>query len=110
MFHEIVKREGLYISSDPQPEAGSLFRSDTFAFIRAGIPSLYLWNGQDFEDKPKDYYLQQRKNFISKKYHQPGDEYSNWDLEGASQQLKVGIRMIWAVANDLKFRTKSLNR
>lgn len=101
-FIRVANREGLYVSEDPNPESGSFFRSDTLEFARAGIPAVYIWNGQDFENKPSNYYSQQREDYIDNRYHQPADHYQeNWNLEGALQQLRVGIRMIWAMATDL---------
>lgn len=70
LFYQSAAQEGMFVSSDPRPEAGSFFRSDSLAFVRAGIPTIYIWNGKDFVNTPLN-----KVNHHSQKYHQPSDEY-----------------------------------
>lgn len=60
-------------SPDPFPEDVVFVRSDQYAFIRAGIPAVYLMGGMvsaDGERDPK----RALQNFLRKHYHQPSDE------------------------------------
>jgi len=72
---------GIGLSADPFPEEGVFVRSDQFAFVRAGVPALYLDGGvvpgassagkvADEHTLPK---LAQRE-FLRRCYHQPCDD------------------------------------
>ncbi|WP_262422756.1 M28 family peptidase [Brevundimonas denitrificans] len=43
----LAEAEGRYVTDDGQPEQGFYFRSDHFAFARAGVPALMPWHGVD---------------------------------------------------------------
>jgi hypothetical protein len=71
----------LGVSPDPFPEEAVFVRSDQFAFVRAGVPALYLDGGvvpaaasagkrADLHTLPK---LAQRE-FLRRCYHQPCDD------------------------------------
>lgn len=62
-------------SPDPYPEEVVFVRSDQYAFIRTGVPAVYLMGGMvsaDGERDPK----RALQNFVRKHYHQPSDEAS----------------------------------
>ncbi len=72
---------GVGVSADPFPEESVFVRSDQYAFVRAGIPALYLDGGvipaassagkvADLHTVPK---LAQR-DFLRRCYHQPCDD------------------------------------
>jgi hypothetical protein len=84
-LHALVKDAteelGLGMSPDPFPEEVVFVRSDQFAFIRAGIPAVYLDGGvvaapasagkeANASTDPK---LALRE-FLRQRYHQPGDD------------------------------------
>lgn len=66
---------GIEVSDDPFPEEVTFVRSDHYAFVRAGIPALYLDGGTISADGERDpkvaltYYLRNC-------YHQPCDDAS----------------------------------
>lgn len=64
---------GVLLSPDPFPEEVVFIRSDQYAFIRAGIPALYLDGGVMSVDGVRDPELAQRK-FMRDTYHTPGDD------------------------------------
>ena len=64
---------GMQQSKDPFPEDVVFVRSDQYAFIRAGVPAVYLMGGMvsaDGERDPKVAF----QNFLRKHYHRPSDE------------------------------------
>jgi Zn-dependent M28 family amino/carboxypeptidase len=78
-----AKPLGIAVSPDPFPEEAVFVRSDQFAFVRAGVPALYLDGGAvpgaasagkkaDEHTLPK---LAQRE-FLRRCYHQPCDDAS----------------------------------
>lgn len=64
---------GLVLSPDPFPEETAFVRSDQYAFVRAGIPALYLDAGVISADGQRMPDLAQR-NFMRQHYHQPSDD------------------------------------
>jgi Zn-dependent M28 family amino/carboxypeptidase len=70
---EAARRFELPLRPDPRPEAGSMFRSDHFSFLKAGVSAYSLFPA----DVPGDF----AREYGAKHYHQPSDEYSpNWDM------------------------------
>eukprot|EP01114_Cavostelium_apophysatum_P007263 TRINITY_DN1925_c0_g1_i1.p1 TRINITY_DN1925_c0_g1~~TRINITY_DN1925_c0_g1_i1.p1 ORF type:complete len:554 (-),score=103.88 TRINITY_DN1925_c0_g1_i1:719-2380(-) len=99
-FARAASAEGLYVSQDLNPGSGTLLRSDTLAFMNAGIPSIYIFSGRDFVDRSADYYKQQRQEFVEERYHRVGDDYDeNWSMDGLLQQLRVAIRLGYSTIN-----------
>jgi Zn-dependent M28 family amino/carboxypeptidase len=68
-----AKDVGVTLSPDPFPEEVVFVRSDQYAFIRAGIPAVYLDGGVVSADGKRDPKLA-FTNFLRKHYHQPSDE------------------------------------
>ena len=68
-----AKELGVGLSPDPFPEEVVFVRSDQYAFIRAGIPAVYLDGGTLSADGVRDPKLALRK-FLRDHYHQPSDE------------------------------------
>ena len=78
---QAASASGIGISAEPFPEEGMFVRSDQFAFVRTGVPALYLDGGvvpgaasagkvADEHTLPK---LAQRE-FLRRCYHQPCDD------------------------------------
>ena len=89
---------GLQILPDPQPAEGAFFRSDHFAFARAGIPVLYVRHGLRFRDRPEGWGAQQMERWATENYHQPSDEYHpGLDFSGAVQQA----RLVFGIGYDI---------
>lgn len=68
-----AKEIGVGLSPDPFPEEVVFVRSDQYAFIRAGIPAVYLSGGTVSADGVRDPNMALRK-FLREHYHQPSDE------------------------------------
>lgn len=71
---EATAREiGVILSPDPKPEETVFVRSDQYAFIRAGIPAVYLDGGVKGRDPHFDG-LASFDGFLSQHYHRPSDD------------------------------------
>ena len=68
-----AKELDVALSPDLFPEEVVFVRSDQYAFIRAGIPAVYLNGGTVSVDGVRDPKLALRK-FLREHYHQPSDE------------------------------------
>jgi Zn-dependent M28 family amino/carboxypeptidase len=101
VFRSAAAAEGLRVVINQDALIrGSFFRSDHFPFVRAGVPALYLENGEDFVGKPAGWGEAQRHQYNAERYHAPQDEVLPWfSTDGVMQQLRVVLRTTVAVAN-----------
>ncbi len=68
-----VAAEGRKLAPDPNPEEVIFVRSDQYAFVRAGIPALYIDNAVKSMDPAVDGAALVR-DFLRTRYHQPNDD------------------------------------
>lgn len=68
-----AKETGVALSPDPFPEEVVFVRSDQYAFVRAGIPAVYLDGGVVAVDKTRDPKVALTW-FLRNCYHQPCDD------------------------------------
>lgn len=82
LIDEAAKMERRY-SPDPNPAAGSFFRSDHFAFAQVGVPAVSFQSGSDLVDGGTERAAQIKADYAANDYHQQSDEWSpDWDLTG----------------------------
>ncbi len=60
--------EGVSITPDPVPEMALFVRSDHYSFVKAGVPSVFLFLG--FDNGGEESF----RNFMNTHYHQPSDQ------------------------------------
>ena len=97
---EIAGQLGRTLAPDPEPEKGFYYRSDHFAFARAGIPAFYADPGVEYIDKPEGYGLQKRNEYTTNDYHKVSDEVKpDWDMSGAVEDLTFLYLMGSRLAN-----------
>ena len=81
-----LRPRGVRITPEEFPERGSFYRSDHFMFAKAGIPSVSIGEGNDFDGRPAGWGTAQHEDYNAHRYHQPSDAYSpQFDLAGAVQ-------------------------
>jgi hypothetical protein len=73
IVREAAAELGLELSADPRPEEVVFVRSDQYAFIRQGIPAVYMDGGIVAKDPGIDG-LAQLDEFLRERYHQPNDD------------------------------------
>jgi len=89
---------------NPDPAAGSFYRSDHFPLAKQGVPALYGHAGRDHRVHGEEWTKERADAWTAAHYHQPSDEYDPeyWDLEGAMEDIRlwfhVGLEM--AYSND----------
>ena len=71
IVEQAAKDVGVGLSPDPLPEEVVFVRSDQYAFIRAGIPAVYLDGGIDAHEGDGTAAM---KTFLSEHYHRPSDD------------------------------------
>jgi Zn-dependent M28 family amino/carboxypeptidase len=83
-----VAKQGRYIREDPAPEQGYLFRSDQLSFLKIGVPYLFLFRGNDYEDGGVEYEKVVKEKY--RDYHSPSDEYkSGWRFDGTLDDMTI---------------------
>ena len=95
---EEAEKRGRSYSPDPNPAAGSFFRSDHFAFAQVGVPAVSFRSGSDLVEGGTERSAAISAVYRAEDYHQQSDEWSpDWDLSG----LVNDAELIYAVADRL---------
>jgi Zn-dependent M28 family amino/carboxypeptidase len=96
VFAQVAEEHGLRPVGDPNPNAGSFYRSDQVSFAKAGIPALYLQAGTEYAE-PLGFDPREMKQ---RHYHQVTDEiHDEWDLEGTARDMRVLFETALRIAN-----------
>jgi Zn-dependent M28 family amino/carboxypeptidase len=93
-----ARAQGRRLSPDPQPEAGSFYRSDHFSFAKLGVPAISLESGEDLYQGGAKAGKAARDEYEAKRYHQQGDEWSpGWDMRGVA----IDVGLLYQLGRDL---------
>jgi Zn-dependent M28 family amino/carboxypeptidase len=95
-----ARRTGFTVSPDFMPEERLFVRSDQYAFIRRGVPSLMLGTGQKAMDPATDL-AAQWQGFLKERYHKRTDDLAqpiDWDSGGAYAGFVA--ELLREIAND----------
>ncbi|CAM2006719.1 M20/M25/M40 family metallo-hydrolase [Acanthopleuribacter pedis] len=105
------------VKGDPNPNAGSFYRSDQANFVKKGVPAIFFVPGKDYV---KDLKIDPAK-FKSDHYHQVSDEINeHWDLTGCVRDMQIVMRLAikvadndaiptWAAGNEFEGAWKALH-
>jgi Zn-dependent M28 family amino/carboxypeptidase len=86
--------EGLVGHPDPDPGAGSYYRSDHFSLAKQGVPMLDVSLGQDLVKGGPSAGKAAADDYRAHRYHQPSDQYDPaWDWSGALHEIRVYYRI-----------------
>ncbi len=103
---EAARAEGRILRPDPEVEKGYFYRSDHFSFAKIGVPAFYADPGIDNIEHGEAWGLEQREKYTAERYHKVTDEVtSDWDLQGAVDDLRFLFRMGYRLANESTFPT-----
>jgi Zn-dependent M28 family amino/carboxypeptidase len=92
----VAKAFDLQILPDPNPGAGSYYRSDHFSLARVGIPAFSVDQGDLFEGHNEAWGRQQDEDFVAHHYHQPSDQFhADWDFRGNAKLARFGFVLGW---------------
>ncbi|MCR5877685.1 M28 family metallopeptidase [Phenylobacterium sp. J367] len=97
---KLAGERGLTFTPDPNPQAGSFYRSDHFPFAKRGVPAISFGAGEDLANGGRAAGKAAADAYIKDKYHQPADEYDpNWNLTGLTQEVGLFYEMGRRLAN-----------
>jgi Zn-dependent M28 family amino/carboxypeptidase len=95
-----AKEFNLAIKPDSNPSAGYYYRSDHFSFAHVGIPAFSINEGMKFKGHPLEWGIEQEREYNSKRYHQPSDEFNpDWDFSGLAELARFGFALGWKAAS-----------
>jgi len=101
---EEARAQNRYIVPEASPEKGSYYRSDHFEFAKLGVPALYAKSGIKAEGQDADYVQKWQDKYTADDYHKLTDEVStDWNLDGAVEDLQLFFRVGYRVANGTSF-------
>jgi hypothetical protein len=94
----------LRVVHDRAAEQGAFFRSDHYAFARAGIPAIQIDHGLDFRGRPRGWGEQVVRRYQAEHYHRPSDRFDERaDLSGAVQQSVLAFLTGYDIATAPRF-------
>jgi Zn-dependent M28 family amino/carboxypeptidase len=77
------RKQGRVFTADPHPESGGFYRSDHFPMAKVGVPAISFKSGLDLANGGVARGEALSKDYTTKRYHQPDDEYlPSWDFSG----------------------------
>ena len=96
-----VARTNTPVSPDPTPEENLFIRSDQYAFVRQGIPAIWVQSGRTGVDPAIDPQAE-LDAWIAGRYHQPSDDEAQpMDLEGVSSELRTNLLVTHYIVNEM---------
>jgi Zn-dependent M28 family amino/carboxypeptidase len=95
-----AKRLGLKVSPDPEPEQVLFIYADQYSFVRQGVPSLFLWEGNQATDPNFD----ARKfndDWFATRYHSPSDDMQQpMNLDASVEFMQIDFLIGLDIAQD----------
>ena len=90
-----------YTTPDPDSHTGMYFRSDHFAFVLKGVPSLYAQGSTESREQGKEWAAAEKKDYITNKYHRPSDNYypDIWNFDGIAEDAELAFRIGYDLVN-----------
>ena len=100
VLERAAREVGVTLSPDPLPEESIFVRSDQYAFVRKGIPAVYLDAGIVAKDPARDG-KKMLDEFLEKHYHDPSDDVSQpIHYATAARLADLNLRIGLMIAND----------
>jgi hypothetical protein len=97
-----VARTGIPVSPDPTPEENLFIRSDQYAFVREGIPAIWVQAARSSVDPAIDAQAE-LDQWIVDRYHKPSDDNQQpKDLDGVRAELRSNLLVTYHIANEME--------
>ena len=97
LLESVAAATGNQVMPDPMPEERSFYRSDHYAFVKRGVPALFLMGAPDID---RQALVARVREYQAKHYHLPTDTVRpEWDWEGPRALAQVGAVLGWRAAN-----------
>lgn len=98
LLQRVAQEQKLSLVPDPNPNAGSFFRSDQLNFARKGVPAVFLNSGKRYKGRPESYYTEKQAEYLARRYHQPTDEFNpDWQMSGFLQIMRIATHLAYVL-------------
>ncbi|MCD8264727.1 MAG: M28 family peptidase [Tannerellaceae bacterium] len=95
LFKVYAEKQGRYVMLDPNPESGLFYRSDHYAFYKAGVASSWALGCYDSKEHGKEWATTTYNDFVKNLYHTPHDNYDpEWDWAGVMQDVELTYNIV----------------
>jgi Zn-dependent M28 family amino/carboxypeptidase len=100
----VVQRDaaalGLKVSPDPEPDQNYFVRADQYSFVRQGVPSVFITEGEEARD-PNFNAKKFNDDWISTRYHSPSDDMNQpLDFDAAVEFMQVDFLVGYDIAQN----------
>lgn len=96
-----VGRTGTPVSPDPTPDQNLFVRSDQYAFVREGVPAIWVQAGRTTDDPAIDAQAELDR-WIDERYHDPADDPEQpVDMVGVRLELENNLLVTWHIVNEM---------
>ncbi len=96
-----VARTGTPISPDPTLDQNLFIRSDQYAFVRQGVPAIWVQSGRTSADPGVDA-QQELNDWIAERYHRPTDDMDQPVARaGVEVELRTNLLVTHYVLNEM---------
>lgn len=105
-FERAAARLGRVLQPDSNPEVGAFFRNDAYPFAQRGIPSIYAVGGPLMSELTDGSAILGRYvDYVSNKYHKPGDEFdpATWDMTGLVEDFRIFFEAGLSIAESERY-------
>lgn len=93
-------RLGLKVSPDPAPEQNYFIRADQYSFVRQGVPSVFISEGEEAKD-PNFNAKKFNEDWIATRYHSPSDDMNQpLNFDASVEFMQIDFLVGYDVAQD----------
>lgn len=91
---------GLKVSPDPEPNENYFVRADQYSFVRQGVPSVFITEGEQAKD-PNFNAKKFNDDWHATRYHSPSDDMNQpLNFDAAVQFMQVNFLVGYDIAQD----------
>jgi len=95
-------RLGLKVTPDPEPDQHYFVRADQYSFVRQGVPSVFISEGEEAKDPAVDG-KKFTEQWIATRYHAPSDDMNQpLNFDAAVQFMQIDFLVGYDIAQDLQ--------
>ena len=89
-LRQVLALQGRVLTTDPDPQIGSFYRSDQYSFARVGVPAIFAAPGLDLVGGGRAAGQADWENYLVHRFHTPRDTFNpHWHLSGTLEDIET---------------------